>query len=250
MRQEDYLLLKRKIVPQLAFNQSFYEEAVSQHVSQETVWLDAGCGKHILPPWRGDAERTIVTRARLAIGCDTDHQSLRDHQTLSRLVTCNLEHLPFRSNSVSLITCNMVVEHLERPIEVFAEFARILRPKGEMIVHTPNVYSHVVFGSRLIPSRVKLRLVGALDGRKEDDIFRTRYRANSSARLQTLMARVGLTLKSCRMLASEAALQGTHPVLVVPELLYIRMTLRPALRYLRASILAIFTKAEVRRPSA
>ncbi len=244
MDTQRYAFLKRKIVPQLRFNQEFYEEAVGRHISAQTVWLDAGCGKHVLPPWRAETERNLVARARLAIGCDADHEAIRKHCTLSRLVACDLAQLPMRSASVNLITCNMVVEHLERPIEVFGEFARILKPGGRVIIHTPNLYSHFVLGSRLIPKRLKPILVKALDGRKGEDVFPTRYCANTPARLQALMTQVGLTKESFRMLASEAALQATHPILAVPELLYIRLTLRPSLKLLRASILATFLKTE------
>src|SRR5262249_17746430 len=156
-----------------------YERFVSQHISGQTAWLDAGCGKHILPMWRVEAERALVNTAKLAVGCDIDETSLRHHATLTRRFVANLEHLPLRSESVDLVTCNMVVEHLDRPREAFAEFARVLRVGGRLIVHTPNAYSHFVLGARLVPRGPKLRLVRALDGRPADDVFPTRYRANT-----------------------------------------------------------------------
>src|SRR2546428_4447953 len=113
MNYEDYTALKRKIVPSLRFNQSIYQEMVSESVSGGTVWLDAGCGRRILPPWREEAERVLVRKARLAVGCDSDRVAMRKHQTLVSLVVADLEYLPFKNESLSLITCNMVGGHLD-----------------------------------------------------------------------------------------------------------------------------------------
>jgi SAM-dependent methyltransferase len=248
MKYEDYVALKRRIVPQLRFNQEIYEGAVTEYVTEQTTWLDAGCGHHILPVWRREAEQRLIKKARLVVGCDADQVSLRKHCTLDRLVVADLTGLPFKAESVNLITCNMVVEHIDRPLEVFAEFARILKSGGRVIVHTPNAYSHFVVGSRFVPRRLKLRLIRALDGREESDVFPTRYRANTPTKLRALMAQVGLRQERCRMLASDAASAVTHPLLAVPELLYIGLTLHPAFKFLRFSILASFVKPVGGRP--
>lgn len=242
MNYQDYVTLKNGIVPRLRFNQSIYEDAVAEHVGPETVWLEAGCGKRILSPWREEAERTLVRGAKLVVGCDVGVASIRKHRTLDRVAVADLEHLPFRTRSIDVITCNMVVEHLDRPGVVFAEFARVLKAGGRIILHTPNATSHFVLGSRLVPRRLKLKLVRALDGRLPDDVFPTKYRANTPRILRTLMSRAGLREERLRLLANEATLAVTHPVLAVMELLYIRLTLMPAFRFLRVSILAVFRK--------
>ena len=232
LKRKQYVELKKKIVPWLRFNQAIYEETVAEHVSGDTVWLDAGCGKHIFPPWRVEAERMLVERARSVVGCDVDQVSIRKHCTLNRLVVADLESLPLKAESVNLITCNMTVEHLDRPLAVFAEFARVLEKSGRVIIHTPNVHSYVVLFSQFIPRQFKLKLVKALDGRSDDEVFATRYRANSPRRLRDLMAQVGLNEEKRRMLASDAALAVTHPLVAALELLFIRFTLMSACRLL------------------
>jgi len=143
MTYQDYVRLKRRLVPTLQFNQAIYEEAVASAVSEDTAWLDAGTGWHILPPWRQEAERALVGKARLAVGCDVDEASIRKHHTLQYVSVANLEQLPFATESMDLITCNMVVEHLPRPHAVFAEFARVLKRGGESscILLTPSPIS-------------------------------------------------------------------------------------------------------------
>ena len=219
-----YFKLKAVLAPRLRFNQVIYEEALTEHVRPGTVWLDAGCGRRILPPWRGDAERTLVNTCKVALGCDLDVAAMRAHRTLRRLVASDLEHL-------------------DDPAAVFAEFARVLRPGGRLLVHTPNAYSYFVIASRLLPSGpFKRRLAGALDGREEAEVFPTRYRANTPARLCSLMRQAGLREESCHLVANDAVLARVSRVLAALELLYIRVTLLRAFRLLRVTILASFVK--------
>jgi ubiquinone/menaquinone biosynthesis C-methylase UbiE len=243
MEYTDYVAIRARIVPRLRYNQEIYEEAVGEHVSERTAWLDAGCGPHIFQ-WREQAERAFVGRARLVVGCDADRASIRKHRTLRQLVVADLQALPFRPESFSLVTTNMVVEHLDRPFAVFAEFTRVLKRGGRVIVHTPNVWSPFVVVCRLLPEWLKVKLARALDGRLETEVFPTRYRANSPRRLRALMLKAGLKEEWCRLLASEAVFAVTHPVLVAPELLYIKLTLSRVLRFLRPAVLASFVKAD------
>jgi SAM-dependent methyltransferase len=238
-----YFKLKALLAPRLRFNQVIYEEILTGLVRAGTVWLDAGCGRRILPPWRGDAERALVGTCKLAIGCDLDAPAMWAHRTLRRLAASDLEHLPFGAETIDLITCNMVVEHLDDPAAVFAEFARVLRPSGRVLVHTPNAYSYFVIGSRLLPSGpLKRRLAGALDGREEAEIFPTRYRANTPGKLRSLMRQAGLREESTHLVANDAVLARVSRVLAALELLYIRLTLLHAFRLLRVTILASFVK--------
>jgi SAM-dependent methyltransferase len=242
MPRLDYGSLKRRIVPTLRFNQEIYEDLVARRVSPETRWLDAGGGHQIFPAWREATEREMVARAGLVVGTDLSDASLRRHRTIRRRVVSDLGRLPLRSSSMTLITCNTVVEHLDRPLEVFREFARVLAPGGRVVVLTPNLTSHFVIGSALLPRPLKLRLVRALDGRPADDVFPTRYHANTPGRLRKLMERAGLRQDTCRLLASDAVFSQMHPVVLIPELLYIRLTLLHAFKLLRVSILAEFVK--------
>jgi hypothetical protein len=73
-------------------------------------------------------------------------------------------------------------------------------------------------------------------------MFPTWYRTNTPWGMRGLMGRAGLEQEWCRMLASDAVLQATQPLLVIPELLWIRLTLGSAFKYLRVSILASFRK--------
>jgi SAM-dependent methyltransferase len=242
MSLDRYFALKRWIAPGLRFNQDLYEDALRSLVSRDTVWLEAGCGWHVLPEWRAEQERELVERARLVVGCDMDLPSLAKHRTIARCVLADLAFLPFRTGSLTLLSSNMVVEHLDDPTRVFREFARVLKDGGHVLIHTPNVRSHFVLLSRFLPRRLKLPLIRRLEDRPAEDVFPTRYRANTPRALRAVMADSGLELERLRMVASEATTAQAHPVLAALELLYIRLTLTSRLRWLRVTMLATFVK--------
>src|SRR5438309_5721333 len=133
--ENEYYRLKKAIVPSLLFNQTLYERLISRHISNETIWLDAGAGHKILPEWREQSEQTLVARSRLVCGCDGDRDAIQKHRSLKHRVICDLSALPFKSGTFNLITSNMVLEHLEHPQAVFQEFARSLKQEGFVIVH-------------------------------------------------------------------------------------------------------------------
>ncbi len=131
-----YFKLKAVLAPRLRFNQTICEDALTEHVHPGIVWLDAGCGRRILLPWRASTERSLANASKAALGCDLDVRGLQAHRTLTRLVASDLEHLPFDKETLDLVTCNMLVEHLDDPAAVFSEFARVLRPRGAR--HRPH----------------------------------------------------------------------------------------------------------------
>jgi SAM-dependent methyltransferase len=118
-------------------------------------------------------------------------------------------------DGLDLITCRMVVEHLDRPAEAFAEVARCLHPGGAFVVITPNLLNYGIFGNavatKVLPEKLRLRLVHATDAREEKDIFPVRYKANIMRRLGYLLSRSGLQVhKAIRFTPTEGVLQK-HP---------------------------------------
>ena len=69
------------------------------------------------------------------IGLDIDQYALRkaesekQHENLSYLAGDSL-HLPFPDNSIDLIICNHVYEHVPDPVKMFADIHRVLKDDG------------------------------------------------------------------------------------------------------------------------
>lgn len=97
--------------------------------------LDVGSGagqiiRHLL--------RTTSDDTRI-IGFDLSSEMLRRAQVRLKssrptFVAANMMHMPFRDESFDCITCGYVLEHLPDPQPGLAEFARVLKPGGTVLL--------------------------------------------------------------------------------------------------------------------
>jgi|CXWL01.1.fsa_nt_gi SAM-dependent methyltransferase len=98
--------------------------------------LDVGCGdgrlareiKHVLP-------RVVVH------GCDLSVAALNRAEGLDRryAVDLNVDRLPEPDGSLDLVVASEVIEHVIDPGRAVAEFHRVLRPGGHVLITVPNV---------------------------------------------------------------------------------------------------------------
>ncbi len=98
--------------------------------------LDIGCGD-------GRLARAIRAKSPEAVvhGCDISKAALARSEGLDRqyAVDLNGEGLPEADDSFDLLLASEVIEHLIRPDLALAEFRRVLRPGGHVVVTVPNV---------------------------------------------------------------------------------------------------------------
>jgi SAM-dependent methyltransferase len=97
--------------------------------------LDLGCGP-------GNLLDALV-RFGQPIGSDFSHDALRfcRERGYRRLVRADFHTLPLTSDSFDLITCLDVLEHLEDDRRAVGELARILRPRGLLVMTIPAFQS-------------------------------------------------------------------------------------------------------------
>lgn len=236
-----YWALRAKIAPRLRYSQDDYEEALARHVRPDRDWLEIGCGHSVLPAWRAGQEREIVARCRSVVGVDYDMGSLKGHATISKKLRADVARLPFESGSFDLATANMVVEHLDRPLEQFREIHRVLRRGGVFLFHTPNALGYVTIFGRLLPDRWKQRLALLLEDRGAADVFRTHYRANTEREIRGLAARSGFEVVELELVNSDAVF-AVVPPLALLELLWLRALATRALRSLRPNLIVALRK--------
>ena len=110
-----YWKLESIIAPGLKYSQSIYEDVLNENCIDSDIWLDLGCGHHLLPKWRIEHEKELVSKAKVIVGIDYDHLSLTKHQTITNRVRGDISNLPFPDNTFDVITANMVFEHLDNP---------------------------------------------------------------------------------------------------------------------------------------
>jgi ubiquinone/menaquinone biosynthesis C-methylase UbiE len=243
------LRLERAILPDLRWNQEVYATWLRGLVTETTCWLDAGCGRRMLPPDFEALERELVGKAKLAVGVDLNVGSLRRHKTLSHRTCASLEGLPFPDSSFDLATCNMVVEHLPDPPRTFRELGRVLRPNGVLLVHTPNVWNYAVCLARVLkrflPEPILLRMIRWSEKRQDTDIFPTFYRANSRASITSQLRRLGFSCEKYEMLVGPQPVCPFFAPAAFWELLLMRATTWPALQSFATTMLFSFRKFPV-----
>jgi len=116
---------------------SIYEEVLRP--GMRVLDLMSSWGSH-LPP---ELELEFVT------GLGLNEEELKQNTRLSSYVIHDVNEkpeLPFADRSFDAIICTVSVEYMTRPLEVFADCARILKPDG-ILVHT---FSHRWFPPKVI----------------------------------------------------------------------------------------------------
>jgi SAM-dependent methyltransferase len=230
-----YWVLERWIAPGLEWSENVYVRAVKAHVDEQTRWLDLGCGHRL---WWSPGQHETARRAALLVGLDPDVVSLRQNTVIHHRVA-GLQ-LPFRDASFTLVTVNMVVEHLEEPLQVLRDIRRVLAPNGVCIFHTPNVRNWQIAVGRRLPQWLKNLLIRWTEGRVAEDVYPTWYRMNTSRTVEDLGERAGLVTE--RVIMVNCCVPGgilLFGPLVILQLLWIRLTHHPSLREHRNNIIGI-----------
>jgi SAM-dependent methyltransferase len=158
------------------------------------VVLDLGCGRGAC----GEDEiairrnlRILRGKASRVIGADVDGTAATN-PFIDEFRLLDEDLLPFDNDSIDMIVCDNVLEHVENPERLFAEIGRILRRGGCLCVRTPNRWNYVAVLSRIIPAKRHLAVLSkAQERRKEEDVFPAYYRCNSIGKLKRLLSANG-----------------------------------------------------------
>ncbi len=168
-----------------------YRAAIDRVLHSGAPVLDAGCGRGM------EYARLLAPRAKGAIAFDYGRERTQLERGESVIpVVGDLAHLALADRSVGTIVTRSVLEHLEKPEEVFAEFARVLVPGGTIVAMAPNFWDYASQVSRWTPHAFHTWLVPRVVGNEEEDVFPTFYRANTRPRLRELASRSGLEVVS------------------------------------------------------
>ena len=211
-----YYVLRDWIDPTREYTQLTYGRLLRALANGRTSWLDAGCGHQILELRSSAEEREAVGAARFAAGCDLELSALRAHRTLANRVCCDLAAMPFRDRSFQLVSLNNVAEHFADPAPVFREIARVLDLEGRLVIHTPNAAGYFVriarLARRILPRRLVLSLISYMEGRGDDDVFLTYYRANTRAALECLADEAGMAFERLDLLRGRPLFYFVVPI--------------------------------------
>jgi 2-polyprenyl-3-methyl-5-hydroxy-6-metoxy-1,4-benzoquinol methylase len=110
-------------------------------VRRSARWLDAGCGTGRIARW-------LAARGCLVDAVDGSHEmlSVASAMTSTGPVSrepmyqhiAKIERLPFPDGCFDGVLCTSVIEYLPDPEAAMAEFARIIKPHGHLMISVPN----------------------------------------------------------------------------------------------------------------
>ena len=160
---------------------AFYTR-VSTLAAPDKTLLDLGAGR---AAWFEDDKCRARVAIRLqrgkfgrVVGADVD-DAILGNRTVDEALLITDGHLPMDDESVDVILCDYVLEHVDDVAGFVREADRILKPGGWFCARTPHRYSYVAMISKLLPERLGDRAVSrAQPLRKEADIFPKRYHMN------------------------------------------------------------------------
>lgn len=123
---------------------AFFSERLDVHVRAGRTWLDAGCGSGVL-------SRELAARGADVIAMDGSPAMLeearrgaaRPHEHIRYQLIDSIERLPLPDGAVDGVLCSSVLEYVEKPAAALAEFHRVLRPGGILMLTVPNRLSAI-----------------------------------------------------------------------------------------------------------
>jgi len=168
---------------------AFFNRINSLLNSSFTV-LDVGCGRGAY------ADDPIVIRRNLrilkgkvskVIGIDVDN-SAQDNPFLDEFHLIQEDSWPIENNSIDLIVCDNVLEHIKNPNRIFSEAQRVLKNGSYFCIRTPNRWNYITLLARLIPNKYHSQVTNVIQGgRKSEDVFPTVYKCNTIGKIKDMM---------------------------------------------------------------
>ena len=122
------------------------------------------------------------------VGADVDPAVL-DNPTTDRNVVIKDGLIPLPDNSVDLVFCDFVLEHVADVDKFKSELNRIVKPGGYFCGRTPHKNCYFSIGARLVKNENHVRWLRKIQPKKKaQDTFPTTYRLNTLAAIRTVFS--------------------------------------------------------------
>lgn len=213
-----------------------FKRMIETRLSPKYEILDIGAGRHSKHNYKGFVQKVI--------GVDVSEDVL-NNPNLDEAYRCCVTNMPFEDNRFDLAFADYVFEHLPEPIKAAQEIYRVLKPGGVLIIRTPNHWHYVVLISRITPHWLHTLLREKLQGKHEEDTFKTYYRCNTRHQIKQILKKVSFSLEHFEMVEKEPSYLMRWRWSFMTGLFYERLVNSTKwLEMFRANIFAIAKKPE------
>jgi ubiquinone/menaquinone biosynthesis C-methylase UbiE len=163
---------------------------VNSLINSAFTVLDVGCGRGEYIEDTVSIRRNIrILKGKVAkvIGIDVD-DAAQSNEALDEFHMIEGNNWPIKNDSIDLIVCDHVLEHVMNPDKFFSEADRVLKNRGYICIRTPNYWSYVALFARFIPNKYHSKVTAIVqESRKKEDVFPTVYRCNSIKKIKKMM---------------------------------------------------------------
>ena len=216
-----------------------YEEKLRQIIAPGDRVLDAGCGAGKF----FGMEFARKASCRL-VGIDL-REDLNVNSEIDFGVRAELSCLPFSDGAFDVVNCRLVIEHIDFPDAVLKEFYRVLKPGGRLAIFTPNLLHYFGAAASLTPHWFHVWFNSRVRGFSDEDIFPTRYRANTRRQLRKLFLKSGFSSADISLVEGAPSVLAFNSLLHGMGLVYERLVNRfDFLSSFRLNIIAVAYKNE------
>lgn len=164
-----------------------FRERILTQIKPDSVVLDLGAGAGIV------SQMNFKSLAKKICGVDLDPRVV-DNPMLDEGRVSDAGEIPYGDGLFDVVFSDNVFEHLDAPLAVYKEVARVLKPGGVLLFKTPNKWHYMPTIARMTPHGFH-QYVNRLRGRAEVDTFPTRYRTNTKGDVLGFASAVGLTVE-------------------------------------------------------
>ncbi|WP_345781437.1 class I SAM-dependent methyltransferase [uncultured Hoeflea sp.] len=230
--------MDRKFFPGVAnfWDDLAFRNYILSHVKEDHVMLDIGAGAGIVK------EMHFRGLVKSVAGLDPDPRVLENPHLDDAKIGYG-ESIDWPDETFDIVIADNVLEHLERPAEVFAEIARVLKPGGRFMFKTPNKWHYMPLIATATPHWFH-QFYNKIRGRDSVDTFETHYRANRPADVVRNAAPSGLEPVEFVLLESRPEYLRVMSVAYLFGILYQRLvTSTDALKNFRVVLIGHLKKS-------
>lgn len=151
-----------------------FREMILEKLKTNYAILDLGAGRGVRE------EMNFKGLVNFVAGVDPD-PVIYENPFLdeARIMSPPFTEIPYPDDKFNLVFSLNVLEHVQKPAEIFREVHRVLKPGGFFLSKTPNKYHYVPLAARLTPHKFH-EYIGNKMGRESRDTFPTVYKCNTS----------------------------------------------------------------------